>query len=44
MSQEVDERRKKRRDVFVYAMGVVAVVLIWRGIWDLTAAVNFALD
>lgn len=31
------ERGKRRREVLVYGLGVVAVVLIWRGIWDLTA-------
>ena len=39
MNDGPEDRRKKRRDVAVYALGVVAVVLIWRGIWDLTAEV-----
>jgi len=35
----LDERRKQRRDVFMYALGIVTVVLIWREVWVLTAQV-----
>jgi len=33
------DRGKKRRDVLVYALGIVAVVLIWRAIWDLATEI-----
>lgn len=36
---DAQERRSRRREVMVYGLGVVAVILIWRGIWDLTAEV-----
>jgi hypothetical protein len=32
-------RRKRRREVLAAVLGVVAVVLIWRAIWDIAAAV-----
>lgn len=34
-----EERRKKRRDVLVYGLGVAAATLITRGVWDLSAEV-----
>jgi hypothetical protein len=38
--KDLEERRKKRREVLVYGLGVVAVILIWRGIWDITAEIR----
>jgi hypothetical protein len=36
---EAARRRKRRREVLAAVLGVVAVVLIWRAIWDMAAAV-----
>jgi sorbitol-specific phosphotransferase system component IIBC len=37
--EEAESRRKRRREVLAAVLGVVAVVLIWRAIWDMTAAI-----
>lgn len=40
MAMEEAARRSKRgREVLAAVLGVVAVVLIWRAIWDMAAAV-----
>jgi hypothetical protein len=36
-------RSKRRRQVLAAALGVVALVLIWRAIWDMAAAVMYPL-
>jgi hypothetical protein len=37
--EEAARRSKRRREVLAAVFGVVAVVLIWRAIWDMAAAV-----
>ena len=37
--EEAARRSKRRREVLAAVLGVIAVVLIWRAIWDITAAV-----
>jgi hypothetical protein len=37
--EEAERRRKRRREVSAAVLGVVAVVLIWRAIWDMAAAI-----
>jgi len=37
--EEAARRSKRRREVLAAVLGVIAVVLIWRAIWDMTAAV-----
>jgi hypothetical protein len=37
--EDAAKRRKRRREVLATVLGVVAVVLIWRAIWDMAAAV-----
>jgi hypothetical protein len=37
--EEAARRSKRRREVLAAVLGVVAVVLIWRAIWDMAAAV-----
>ena len=32
-------RRKRRREVSAAVLGLVAVVLLWRAIWDMAAAI-----
>jgi hypothetical protein len=39
MEEAAAKRSKRRREVLAAALGVVAVVLIWRAIWDMAAAV-----
>jgi hypothetical protein len=40
MEEEAAARRsKRRREVLAAVLGVIAVVLIWRAIWDMAAAV-----
>lgn len=33
------DRTKKRKEVLAAVLGLVAVVLLWRAIWDMAAAV-----
>jgi hypothetical protein len=33
------DRTKKRKEVLEYGLGVVAVVFIWRGVWELSAEI-----
>jgi hypothetical protein len=37
--EEAAKRNKRRREVLAAGLGVVAVILIWRAIWDMTAAI-----
>ena len=37
--EEDATRRKRRKEVLAAVLGVVAVVLIWRAIWDMAAAI-----
>jgi sorbitol-specific phosphotransferase system component IIBC len=37
--EEAARRSKRRREVLAAVLGVVAVVLIWRAVWDMAAAV-----
>jgi hypothetical protein len=37
--EEAARRSRRRREVLAAVLGVVAVVLIWRAIWDMAAAV-----
>jgi hypothetical protein len=37
--KDTEERNKNRRNILVDGLGVVAVVLIWRGLWDIIAEV-----
>ncbi len=37
--EEAARRSKRRREVLAAVLGVIAVVLIWRAIWDMAAAV-----
>ncbi len=37
--EEDATRRKRRREVLASVLGVVAVVLIWRAMWDMAAAI-----
>jgi hypothetical protein len=40
MEEEAAARRSnRRREVLAAVLGVIAVVLIWRAIWDMAAAV-----
>ena len=36
---ETSKRSKRRREVLAAVVGLVAVVMLWRAIWDITAAV-----
>jgi hypothetical protein len=36
--EEAARRSKRRREVLAAVLGVIAVVLIWRAIWDMAAA------
>jgi hypothetical protein len=36
--EEAARRSKRRREVLAAVLGVMAVVLIWRAIWDMAAA------
>jgi hypothetical protein len=36
--EEAARRSRRRREVLAAVLGVVAVVLIWRAIWDMAAA------
>jgi hypothetical protein len=36
--EEPTARSKRRREVLAAAIGLVAIVLIWRAIWDIAAA------
>ena len=33
------DRTKKRKEVLEYGLGVVAVVFIWKGVWELSAEI-----
>jgi sorbitol-specific phosphotransferase system component IIBC len=35
---ETSKRSKRRREVLAAVVGLVAVVMLWRAIWDITAA------
>jgi dolichyl-phosphate-mannose--protein O-mannosyl transferase len=37
--EETTARNKKRREVIAAILGLVAVVLLWRAIWDMTEAI-----
>jgi len=37
--KEAARHSKRRREVLAAVLGVVALVLIWRAIWDMAAAV-----
>jgi len=37
--EEPTTRGKRRREVLAAVLGLVAAVLLWRAIWDMTAAV-----
>jgi hypothetical protein len=39
MEEDAARHSRRRREVMTAALGVVAVVLIWRAIWDMAAAV-----
>jgi hypothetical protein len=36
--EEAARRSKRRREVLAAVLGVIAIVLIWRAIWDMAAA------
>jgi dolichyl-phosphate-mannose--protein O-mannosyl transferase len=36
---ETSKRSKRRREVLAAVVGLVAVVMLWRAIWDITAAI-----
>jgi hypothetical protein len=35
--EETAERQRRRSNLLVAALGFVAVVMLWRAIWDITA-------
>lgn len=37
--KDPETRRKRRRETLAAIIGLVAVVLLWRAIWDLSVAV-----
>jgi hypothetical protein len=39
MEGKAATRKKRRREVSAAALGLVAVVLLWRAIWDMAAAI-----
>ena len=41
--EEAARRSKRRREVLAAVLGVIAVVLIWRAIWDMAAALKSPL-
>jgi hypothetical protein len=37
--KDMEGRSKRRREMFAAVLGLVAVVLLWRAIWDMAAAI-----